>query len=333
MIAIVPLGGTIVGERAADGGYAPSLEPAVLEGLLGTAAAAATSFVMIESVSVPSADLTLDDVVRVHADARAHVLDGANGVVVLCGTDTLEEVAFGLDALWDLDAPLVVTGALRTPDAPGADGPANFIAAVAVATDTRSSGRGCLVVLNDEIHAARYVRKRHPSNPAAFRSSPVGSVGAVAEGRVQFFARTPRPPAVRLVGDGRPAPVALLTFAVGDSANLVESVEAAGYRGLVIEGSGGGSVSTRWADALAALATRIPVVYASRTGTGPVLQATYGGGGGEVALIRHGIRPAGDLDALKARVLLSLVIGGGLDPLAEFDLRAETHSREGRESS
>jgi L-asparaginase len=296
----------------------------MLEGLLVTAATAA-SFVMTESSSVPSADLTLEDVVRAHADARAHVLEGANGVVVLCGTDTLEEVAFGLDALWDLDAPVVVTGALRTPDAPGADGPANFVAAAAVATDPRAAGRGCLVVLNDEIHAARYVSKRHPSNPAAFRSSPVGPVGAVTEGRVRFFARTPRPAAVTFDPGSHPAPVALLTFAIGDSANLLESVEAAGYRGLVIEGSGGGSVSARWAASLARLATRIPVVYASRTGTGPVLQATYGGGGGEVALNRLGIRPAGDLDGLKARVLLSLVIGASPDPLAEFELRAEIH--------
>lgn len=323
IIAVAPLGGTILGERSSDGGYAPSDDRAILDGLLGTISSSA--FELVDTVSLPSADLVLADVVRLYEKARARVLDHAHGVIVISGTDTLEEVAFALDVLWDLEAPLVVTGALRTPDALSADGPANFAAAVAVATDPASIGRGCLVVLNDEIHAARYVRKTHPSNPAAFRSSPGGPVGAVVEGRVWFFARTPRGPAIRIIPGFTPAPVGLLTFAVGDSGRLIDSVEPAGYHGLVVEASGGGSVSAAWAEALGRLTTRMPVIYASRTGTGPVLTDTYGGGGGEVELIRRGLRPAGDLDARKARVLLSLLIGGD-DPFETFDAWTDTRS-------
>ena len=93
------------------------------------------------------------------------------------GTDTIEESAFLLDLLVDSDKPVVITGAMRGADAPGADGPANLLSAAIVAAAPESRGLGTLAVLNYDIHAARFVQKSHTALPSAFLSPLVGPIG------------------------------------------------------------------------------------------------------------------------------------------------------------
>ena len=96
------------------------------------------------------------------------VADGARGIVLTQGTDTLEETAFLVDAVWPHDAPFVLTGAMRNPTLPGADGPANLSAALRVAASEAARDRGALVVLDNQVHAAAHVRKSHSTSLAAF---------------------------------------------------------------------------------------------------------------------------------------------------------------------
>ena len=119
---------------------------------------------------IPSSSLAISDVIALAAAIRQQVAAGAAGVIVTQGTDTMEETAFLLDLLWDGDAPVVMTGAMRNPALAGPDGPANVLAAAHVAASPAARGRGCLVVFADEIHAARYVRKSHSTSVAAFTS-------------------------------------------------------------------------------------------------------------------------------------------------------------------
>lgn len=72
--------------------------------------------------AVPSADLSFGDILDVTDAARAAVADGATGVVVVQGTDTLEETAFLAGLVWDRPEPLVLTGAMRNPTLAGPDG-------------------------------------------------------------------------------------------------------------------------------------------------------------------------------------------------------------------
>ncbi|MGC1419855.1 MAG: asparaginase [Acidimicrobiales bacterium] len=253
-----------------------------------------------------SANFSFGDLVELaHAIADAFA-SGVDGVVVTQGTDNIEETSFVLDLLVDHERPVVVSGAMRNPSLPGADGAANLLAAVAVATSPLARGMGSLVVMNDEIHAARFVRKVHASSPSAFASPQSGPLGTIVEGRVHFYARVEALPVIRPRGDF--VPVALVRCALGDDGRLVSALSGLGYRGLVVEGFGGGHVPEAMVEPLVALVRTMPVVLASRTGVGVTLESTYGFAGSEIDLIGRGLVSAGALDGLKARVALSLVL-------------------------
>ena len=324
-VLVISCGGTISSvHTSATGrrGVAPTLDAATLVAQLPELAAVAR----IEAAgfsTLPSSHATLAWVLLLRQEIVRR-LDEAErdpsgegpfaGVVITHGTDTLEEVAFGLDLLWDRDLPVVVTGAMRNASLPGADGPANLLAAVATAGHQPAWGLGVLVVLNDQIHLAGYVRKMHTSSVATFCSPSVGPLGYLAEGtpRIIFTPTTRLPLATppTQVGD---VAVALLTLGIGDDGRLLPSIAACGYRGLVIEGFGGGHVTREIAESsrLDDLVAVMPVILASRTGSGATLHGTYDYAGSEVDLLPRGLIPAGDLDGLKARVLLTFLLAAG----------------------
>jgi L-asparaginase len=264
---------------------------------------------VIDFRRVPSVELTATDIVALAARLARDADDGLDGFVVTQGTDTLEEMAFGLDLLWAREHPVVFTGAMRGPNAVGADGPANLSAAIAVASSPAARRAGCLVVMNDEVHAARHVQKAHTTNVAAFRSPLTGPVGAISEGRVRLWSRALCPPRLPCPPSSTPqVPVALVRVALGDDGRGLEALDGQGYRGVVVEAMGGGHVPERLVGPLAALAAKMPVVLASRTGSGEPLRHTYGFPGAEIELLESGLLTAGLLDGLKARVKLTLLL-------------------------
>jgi L-asparaginase len=312
-LIVLSLGGTITMVPSAEGGIAPKLGAAELVASVPELAEVAE----IEADSparLPSPSLTPAHLVAVAARVEAAFAAGADGAVVIQGTDTIEESAFLLDLLVGGDKPVVITGAMRGADAPGADGPANLLAAARVAASEEARGLGTLAVLNYDIHAARFVQKTHTTLPSAFASPMIGPVGAVAEGRPRVFVRLPRMP-VYPAAAGAPAPVALVTWPMGDDGRILQALPGLGYAGVVIAGMGAGHVPADAAEAVGALAARMPVVLASRSAAGPVFTSTYGYAGGEIDLIRRGVVPAGMLGALKARLLLGLSLRnqGGID--------------------
>jgi L-asparaginase len=238
---------------------------------------------------------------------------GSVGVVVTQGTDTLEECAFALDLLVDSDLPIVVTGAMQNPAQPGSDGPANLVAAVQVAISKEARGLGVLVVMNDEIHAARFVRKTHTTSRATFQSPTIGPVGWVNEGRVRIPFRISPLEKIHHGTAIHVPKVAIVTMSLGGDDAQLKQIEAMGYRAVVIEGFGGGHVPSALVPTIEDLATRIPVVLTSRTGSGEILISTYGFAGSEMDLLARGVISAGALDGLKARVLLTLVLSSTQD--------------------
>lgn len=274
---------------------------------------------------IGSADLAFADLIALAAriDAIAGTVDG---VVVTQGTDTLEETSFLLDRLVASEVPVVVTGAMRNAGLPGADGPANLLAAVRVAASPLARGTGTLVVMNDEVHLGRLVRKAHATSPATFESRPLGPLGWVAEGhvRIPLIPRT-RPRRFTPQAGATIPQVALLRMSLGDSATLIDSVQGDAFGGAVIETYGAGHTSQHALEAIARLAARMPTVYASRTGAGEVHTSTCDFPGSELRLLERGLIPAAALDGLKARLLLTLALAEGLDAAAirqEFEAAA-----------
>ncbi|MDF2617803.1 MAG: Asparaginase [Xanthobacteraceae bacterium] len=312
-LLVLSLGGTITMTPAAGGGIAPTLGAAELvaavPGLGNVAEIEARS-----PFRLASSSLTLENIVAVAGDIRAAFAEGFDGAVVIQGTDTIEETAFILDLLVRDERPVVVVGAMRGPQQAGADGPANLLAASIVATSQVVRGLGTLVVLNDEIHAARFVRKAHTALTSAFVSENAGPLGLVAEGRAQLFTRVPRLalPALPLP-EGELPPVALLKMTMGDDGRLLRAVPDFGFAGLVIEGAGAGHVPASAAEIVGEVAAAIPVVLASRTLAGPAFERTYGYPGSEIDLIGRGALPAGLLGGPKARLLLAFALAAKWD--------------------
>jgi L-asparaginase len=165
-----------------------------------------------------------------------------------------------------------------------------------------------VVVLNDEIHAARFVRKTNTSNPATFRSDPVGPLGWISEGVPRVVVRPTGEHKVTISENAHSRPVALYHVALGDDGRLLSEIENAGYAGLVVEAMGGGHVPSVMVQTLEDLASKMPVVLASRTGGGEVLRVTYGFVGSEMDLLERGLIYAGPLDGRKARLLMTLLL-------------------------
>lgn len=308
-LLVLSLGGTITMVPSDSGGIAPKLGAAELVASVPALAEVAE----IEARSpfrLPSPSLTPANLVEVARAIEAGFASGFDGAVVIQGTDTIEESAFLLDLLVGGDRSVVMTGAMRGADAPGADGPANLLAAARVAASPEARGQGTLVVLNYDIHAARFVQKSHTALPSAFASPLVGPIGVVAEGRLRLFARVGRNP-VLAAADGPPAPVALVKVAMGDDGRMLAGLPGLGFAGVVVEGMGAGHVHADVAPLLGDLAAKVPVVLASRPMTGPVFTATYGYPGGEIDLLARGLVPAGYLSGLKARLLLGLCLRAG----------------------
>ncbi|WP_306972220.1 asparaginase [Streptomyces canus] len=307
-VAVISLGGTIAMTAQTDGGATPTLSAddlvAAVPGLAGTGI-----HVQVHDFRrLPGASLSFSDLFELAATIETLAVDG---VVVTQGTDTIEETAYLLDLITTGDMPIVVTGAMRNASMAGADGPANVLAAIRTAASTEARGTGCVVVFGEEIHAARWVRKTHATSPTAFTSYP-GPIGYVAEDRVRVLARPDTAPTIDRRSAATSVRTTVFTVGIGDDGTLLQALSDH-VDGLVVAAFGAGHVPMACVDALTDLAKRMPVILATRTGSGPVLRQTYGFPGSESDLLARGLISGSTLDPVKARILLHLLLMTGTD--------------------
>lgn len=261
---------------------------------------------------IPGRAMAPDDMLEIAQAVRDAVAAGAAGVIVTHGTDTVEETAYALALTVDVPVPVVLTAAMRLPGDVGHDGGANFRAAVAAAGDPRVAALGPVVVLQDEIHLARWVGKVHTSRVAAFASPETGPAGVVVEDAVALTATTGPDDFLGVPAALGGTRVELVTVAAGMDGLLVDAA-AEHAAGIVVAGSGGGHTPPPVAEAIErAVAAGVPVVVATRCATGPTLSRTYGGPGGEIQLREVGATFAGRIPALKARLRLQVALALGL---------------------
>ncbi|GLS72170.1 L-asparaginase [Methylobacterium tardum] len=227
------------------------------------------------------------------------------GIVIGHGTATLEETAYALSLTLTVDLPVVLVGSQRPMSALSTDAKLNLVAAVRTAAAPESRGRGVLVVLNDEIQAAREVTKTSVARLQTFRTPDFGVLGHVDGDTVRYYRRSERATAPGTPFDirDRPAlPRVDIAYGYADAdGTAVRAFLAAGARGLVSAGLAPGMTPPAEAEALeAAAADGIVVVMSTRAGSGVVPLTTR--------LRSRGILSADNLTPQKARILLALAL-------------------------
>jgi L-asparaginase len=233
------------------------------------------------------------------------------GIVIGHGTATLEETAYFLSLTLKLPIPVVVTGAQRPSSALSSDAGMNLANAIRVAASPDARGMGVLVVLNDEIHAAREVTKTSTTRMQTFRSPDFGVLGHADGDAVAFYRRPLRRAAPDTEFDvaGLDAlPRVDIAYAyAGCDGTAVRAFVAAGARGIVSAGFAPGFTSPAEAEALReAVATGVAVVQSTRAGSGRTHRGTR--------LAQAGLLIADNLNPQKTRILLALALTLTSDP-------------------
>ncbi|MHA6251080.1 asparaginase [Oceanobacillus sp. CAU 1775] len=229
-----------------------------------------------------------------------------DGIVVTHGTDTLEETAYFLDLVLNLEIPVIITGAMRSSNEIGSDALYNLISSLRVASSTDARGKGVLVVMNDEIHTATNVTKTSTSNVATFQSPQYGPIGIITKEIIIFHHKSlirHHYPVTKISSE-----VFLLKAFAGMDEKIIEAIIASNPGGLVIEAFGQGNLPERVVNSLNSLIQKnIPVVLVSRCYQG-IVQPTYGYQGGGRHLKDIGIIFANGLTGPKARIKLLIAL-------------------------
>ena len=236
--------------------------------------------------------------------------DNYDGVVITHGTDTLEETAYFLDTMKIPNMPIVLTGAMRSSNELGSDGVYNYLSALRVASDDKSADKGVLVVMNDEIHAAKYVTKTHTTNVGTFQTPTHGPLGLIMKQEILYFKTAE--PRVRFNLEHIQGLVPIISAYAGMTDELIDMLDLEHLDGLVIQAFGAGNVPKETAKKLETLLQKgIPVALVSRCFNG-IAEPVYAYQGGGVQLQESGVLFVKELNAQKARLKLLIALNAGL---------------------
>ncbi|EPP1164294.1 type II asparaginase [Campylobacter jejuni] len=238
--------------------------------------------------------------------------EGIDGVVITHGTDTMEETAYFLNLTIKSDKPVVLVGAMRPSTAISADGPKNLYNAVALVANKEAKNKGVMVAINDKILSARGVVKTHSLNVDAFSSPDFGDLGYIVDGKVFFYnnvtkAHTKNAPFDVSKLTSLPKVDILYSYSNDGSGVAAKALFEHGTKGIVVAGSGAGSIHTNQKDVLKELLKKgLKVVVSSRVVAGCVAVSDSDE--------KLGFISAEDLNPQKARVLLILALTKTSDP-------------------
>jgi L-asparaginase len=243
------------------------------------------------------------------------------GIVIGHGTASIEETAYFLNLVLKVEVPVVIVGSQRPASALSTDAGMNLVNAVRVAASPAARGMGVLVLLNDEIHAAREVTKTSTFRLQTFRTPDFGVLGHADGDRVVFY----RAPLRRRMPDTEFDIAALDTLPrvdiayayVGSDGTAVRAFLAAGARGIVSAGFAPGFPGTADAALLTeAVGQGVVVVQSTRAGSGRTFRGRHAA--------ESGFLVADNLNPQKARLLLALALTVTSDP-AEITRMFETY--------
>jgi len=311
-ITIIGTGGTIAGQAASDVNTV-SYKAGVLDVdqlLKCVPSLGDIATIQAEQIaSLDSKDMTFD--LWITLAQRINTLlrsDDADGVVITHGTDTLEETGFFLNLILKSVKPVVLTAAMRPSTALSADGPLNLYEAVLVAGNRFSCGQGVLIVMNNEIHSPRYITKTNTTAVQTFKSFD-DRLGLVSSSQVIFkhsVARRHTTQSQFCVAPLLCAPmpwVEIIMSYTEPSEWLIDKLVEAGVKGIVIAGTGNGTIHTKLQEAAVnAVKKGVAVVRTTRVFSGDVMH------NGSVNDDQLGFLTTSFLNPWKARVLLMLIL-------------------------
>ncbi|MGV1784437.1 MULTISPECIES: asparaginase [Agrobacterium] len=290
LVAVIATGGTIASRRGADGASTPSLSG---EDLLALVPQINARLKPVDLMAKDSSSLTLADMQRISDAVGVELNDPAvTGVVVLHGTDAMEESSLLVHLQHAITKPVVFTGAQFTADHPNADGPSNLAAAIETALDQTNAERGVLLSFGGRCLPAWGLYKLSADAADAFRSARPAAHAAALE----------------LAAPLADLRVDIVAIYPGCDAAHIEASLQAGADGIVLAALGSGNANPGIAVAVKRCAERgVPVVVSSRVPEG-LLVASYGGGGGGHDLVAAGAIHSSTLRPGQARILLVALI-------------------------
>lgn len=316
-IKILATGGTIAGAQAKPGDYGYKSGTFSVDDLISAVPTLKdiANITGEQVANIGSQDMN-DEVWLKLANRVNEVLKGkdVDGVVITHGTDTMEETAFFLNLVVKSDKPVVLVGSMRPATAVGADGPANLYNAVATAADPKAAKRGVLVVMNDEIHAARNVEKMNTTNVETFTSPERGPEGLINTGKIAWFETSSKVHTTKsdfaVKGKDSLPRVDIIYAHANMSPDLIDAAVDSGAKGIVIAGVGDGNMTK---EAVAELEKQVKekgvlVVRSTRLAEGLVLRNN------EIDDDKSGFVASGEFNPAKSRVLAQLALLKTHDP-------------------
>ena len=309
-VVILGTGGTIAGtaRSAADAVSYDAAQIGIAQLMAAVPAMAQVPFESEQVAQIDSKDMDYATWQHLASRAAFHLArPEVTGVVVAHGTDTVEETAYFLHRVLAPAKPLVLTAAMRPATALQADGPQNLLDAVQVVL--HRGARGVTVVMAGTVHAACDVSKAHPYRLDPLTSGDAGPLARIEEGRMRLFREWPRGQALGLTLISVPLAqwprVEIVTSHAGAGGQLIDAVVASGAQGLVVAGTGNGTVHRELLAALLrAQAAGVKVFYSTRCATGAV-----------VLPAGAAVPPEDGLTPVKARIELLLHLLSGLAAL------------------